>query len=358
MTARPQPLRRILFYGILLTLLLAACRRDQAPTAAPSMTSGPTATGTPTATASATATAVDDEPPAATPTSLLSPEPLAVPSGTPIAPPTKTEPRATTAPTPSTPPFTPLPLTVDAFSVEAEDAENGKRLIFNWETTGADRVRILSGTAQREALSWEVPLDGEFTVVVPSTGYRNPSMTLVAYEDSEPLIGAQVVSRSVTIEWECQFSYFFEPEPAACPLQESVSTWAAEQVFERGRMLWFQEIQFGDLVEDNLLFVLYDDGEWHWYPDTWTSDRPESDLSIVPPEGRVQPVRGFGKVWRERPEVRERVGWGLAPEQGYDANWQVPFREAPPGAAYVRTFSDGVIELSGWQQGTWQFVAP
>lgn len=112
------------------------------------------------------------------------------------------------------------------------------------------------------------------------------------------------------------------------------------------------------MVQDNLIFVLYDDGQWEWYDDTWTSDQPESDPTIVPPDGMVQPVRGFGKVWHENPEVMERLGWGLAPEQGHQTDWQVPFREEPPGMAYIRTVADGVVELAGWDAGTWQFVAP
>jgi hypothetical protein len=46
----------------------------------------------------------------------------------------------------------------------------------------------------------------------------------------------------------------------------------------------------------------------------------ESDPSIVPPEGYYQPVRGFGKLWRE--ELRSALGWALAPERSYTAQYQ------------------------------------
>lgn len=42
-------------------------------------------------------------------------------------------------------------------------------------------------------------------------------------------------------------------------------------------------------------------------------------LSLTPPEGLSQPVRGFGKVWREqlgRPQAE--VGWALERERGYE----------------------------------------
>ena len=37
-----------------------------------------------------------------------------------------------------------------------------------------------------------------------------------------------------------------------------------------------------------------------------------------PPKGLVEPVRGFGKVWREGTgaRVRERLGWATATEKG------------------------------------------
>jgi hypothetical protein len=34
----------------------------------------------------------------------------------------------------------------------------------------------------------------------------------------------------------------------------------------------------------------------------------------MPPEGRVEPAYGFGKIWRERPEVRQKLGWATAEE--------------------------------------------
>jgi hypothetical protein len=352
MVTGSRPFWHILVCSILLTLLLTACRSDSAPTAAPTIaaTLPPRVTHAPTVASAASATAVATEPPSATST--------VVPSSTPLSPQPATSTARPEAPAPPT--LTPpsLALTIDSFSVAADDIDAGKRLTFIWETTGADKVRIHSGTVQRMAPSWEVPADGTLTVELPSTRYKDPAMTLVAYHEPSSPAAAQVVSRSVTVEWECPITYFFEPDPVVCPLEEAITTWAAEQVFERGRMLWFEEIQFGEMTEDDLLFVLYKDGEWQWYPDTWTEDQPEKDPTLVPPTGRVQPTRGFGKVWREHPEVKERLGWGLAPEQGYDALWQVPFRETPPGAAYIRTLADGVIEMSGWQSGTWQFVAP
>jgi hypothetical protein len=42
----------------------------------------------------------------------------------------------------------------------------------------------------------------------------------------------------------------------------------------------------------------------------------------VAPEGRRQPERGFGKVWREHPEVRAQIGWAQAREEAITAQVQ------------------------------------
>ena len=348
-TDRLNRLRLILILGLLFSVALAACRPDRKPTTAP--TWQPPAVATDESAASA------------------SPVPTHTPSVTPTALPSSTPPATAAAlPSPTTPATpsstdTPVPMVdapavaIDRFTVNVEEIDGARQLTFNWETTGATRVRILSGTKLGQ-IPWDLPPDGIFTAILPSTNYRNPPMTLTAQYSVDPAVVTRALTRTVTIPWECSYDYFFAPQPAACPLDEAISSWAAEQVFEGGRMLWLQEIRSGEQTSNNLLFVLYNDGEWKWYPDTWTPDQPESDPSLTPPQGRVQPQRGFGKVWRDEPEVRERLGWGMSPEQGYHADWQAPIREFPPGAAYISTYSDGVLELSGWRDGTWRFVAP
>jgi hypothetical protein len=61
------------------------------------------------------------------------------------------------------------------------------------------------------------------------------------------------------------------------------------------------------------------------FDDTYLEGEPESLPELDPPadattESRFpnaqiqQPIRGFGKVWRETEGLRERLGWALAPE--------------------------------------------
>lgn len=93
----------------------------------------------------------------------------------------------------------------------------------------------------------------------------------------------------------------------------------AEQVFENGRMFYLQPTQE--------IWVMVNTGDattgtYSRFPDTWREGMPESDPDIEPPEGMYQPLRGFGKLWRENEEVRDALGWALDPEHGRVATYQ------------------------------------
>lgn len=100
----------------------------------------------------------------------------------------------------------------------------------------------------------------------------------------------------------------FEPAVARVPAPANErSTALSVSRFERGHMIW---------REDNrTIYVVYDDGTWKSYPDTFGPGDPET-TGQVPPAGRYEPTRGFGKVWRQNQDVRDKIGWMAAPEQG------------------------------------------
>jgi len=99
-----------------------------------------------------------------------------------------------------------------------------------------------------------------------------------------------------------------------CPTEQEKGTLGAEQAFQGGLMLWRQDADH--------IFVLYNNGTWKRYVDTWNEGEPESDSSIVAPSGLYQPVRGFGKVWRSDPTVRNGLGWATMQERGFTASVQ------------------------------------
>lgn len=100
--------------------------------------------------------------------------------------------------------------------------------------------------------------------------------------------------------------------PAQFPTPVQTELAAAEQVFEHGRMFW---IRFNRQVW--VMVASEDDpynGDWYCYSDTFQEGEAESDPSLVPPADMIQPIRGFGKVWREHPDLKEMLGWAITPE--------------------------------------------
>jgi hypothetical protein len=83
---------------------------------------------------------------------------------------------------------------------------------------------------------------------------------------------------------------------------------------------------------------------------------PETDPAFDPPAGSgfYQPKRGFGRVWREQPGVRERLGWATDPEFGFDMSVQ---RTARVGGnvLYLEALHEGTWAL-GPNGGPWHFV--
>jgi len=114
--------------------------------------------------------------------------------------------------------------------------------------------------------------------------------------------------------------------PSATPLPPNFPTpvvgqvYIAEQAFQNGRMFWLEPVdQIWILAEDE------ETGEniWLVYDDTFEEGMVERDESIVPPEaGLFQPIRGFGKLWRENDNVRDIVGWAVDQEYAHVSRYE------------------------------------
>lgn len=115
---------------------------------------------------------------------------------------------------------------------------------------------------------------------------------------------------------------------------------AALQRFDHGVMLWVQET--------GRIYAFLNDGRWLSYADTFREGEAEFDPAFSAPDGRQQPMRGFGKVWREHPDLRDAIGWALAKEE--------------PAAAARQAFERGQIlrvnvfmyTMIGEEEGSWE----
>jgi hypothetical protein len=142
----------------------------------------------------------------------------------------------------------------------------------------------------------------------------------------------------------CPTKWFVTPQPPGCPISPYVIGDAVFQPFENVFMIWFGA--------QKTIFVVYQSRQsprWQQFPDTFQQGMPENDPALVAPEGRVQPQRGFGLVWRSRARVRQRLGWATGPESVYQGILQIDtlgnrFISGPGGEVY-----EFKGDLTNWQ---------
>jgi len=99
-----------------------------------------------------------------------------------------------------------------------------------------------------------------------------------------------------------------------CPQSSESGVDVATQRFEHGWMIWRGS---RDKYDPAAIFVLFEDDQHYVrFDDTYSPTADPESGPAVPPPGLQQPVRGFGKVWREGTgaRVRARLGWANAPE--------------------------------------------
>ncbi|MFQ5594840.1 MAG: hypothetical protein ACE5HA_11905, partial [Anaerolineae bacterium] len=95
----------------------------------------------------------------------------------------------------------------------------------------------------------------------------------------------------------CPTSY----HPRVIPRAWEVKT--AYQPFEHGAMIWSDHIGW---YPEAIVLVLYADSTYQRFEDTFDPEVDPARGGETPPDGLVEPMLGFGKVWRAQPAVRER----------------------------------------------------
>jgi len=182
-------------------------------------------------------------------------------------------------------------------------------------------------TPEPDALGAFVELALQATVIQPTqpppTISNTPDFSLT-YQPGAPTLPPTPIGLLATptpIPGNCTLtpSPPFQTPPAAagCPVDATPTTLAAaSQPFERGTMVWLNDTP-------GSIYVLYDDGQYQRFDDTFNpATDPESSGAAPPGPGLQEPIRGFGKVWRENPTVQTSLGWALAGESGDTANIQ------------------------------------
>jgi hypothetical protein len=205
------------------------------------------------------------------------------------------------------------------------------------------------------------PLAPDLVVMATSTPILQSTVTLASPVETmesispnlTPATDLPVNAGSLTpASQPCSYDYFFEPSPDVCPTSAPQYSAAAEQPFERGFMIW--------LEGTNEIIVFDWDGRWQRFEDTFVEGQQENDPALVAPVGLYQPVRGFGKVWRENPQVKDQLGWALGRELGYESAFQEQQDEAEElTISFIRAFNGQILALipRSLQGGDWVIAA-
>jgi hypothetical protein len=136
-----------------------------------------------------------------------------------------------------------------------------------------------------------------------------------------------------------------------CPSAPAQTINDAYQPFERGAMLW---IEFGT---PPAIFAFANDARFTRADDTYNASTDPYSGGETPPQGLVEPVRGFGKVWRGLPAVRQALGWATAMEAGGQATMQLFGRGlmiAVPQRGQILVL---IYDANSTFAGTWQGFA-
>ncbi len=91
-----------------------------------------------------------------------------------------------------------------------------------------------------------------------------------------------------------------------CPLAGEIASPAAEQLFTGGLMYW--------LAATQRIYVMtpLGTGSWSVYPNTYRDGEQLVPLALAP--GCIEPIRGFGKLWRNEIAVSDALGCATTPE--------------------------------------------
>jgi hypothetical protein len=127
-----------------------------------------------------------------------------------------------------------------------------------------------------------------------------------------------------------------------CPLADADEGQWAQQSFEGGHMLW--------RGSTGVIYALLSDGTYSVHGDVWHEGQPEESCLTQPPDGRLQPVRGFGHLWCGSAALRDALGWATEVETGFRGRYQ-----AFQGGAVLRTNGDRVLVL--YRGGRWMRLA-
>jgi hypothetical protein len=339
-------LNRVVPLLLLLLVLIGCTGSNRSPIIVSPRPTEPTPTTTPQ----------PQSPTPTIPTSTPAPEVSIVSTATPLALDPNITPTSPLGPTftpaPPTITFTPAPtelgIEIEYFITNAELIAPGDNVTLFWQVRGAESITVytINGQGERENPR---PLrdEGQITLSTATDVTELAQFVLVAE------VSGAAVEATVEVAVNCEGQWFFAGAVGGCPSAESSGGTFAQQRFQNGLMIW------SSLT--NEIFIFYEDNEapqWQQVPDEFRDGDPERDDTLVPPAaGLVQPIRGFGRVWRDEPGVRDRLGWAVEAETAYSGTTQAGTDPEGEFIQYIQRREGDILQLL--PDGTeWQLIIP
>lgn len=173
---------------------------------------------------------------------------------------------------------------------------------------------LLSGVPQSVQSLLATPTP---TPTVTSTHTPTPTLTVTSTHTPTPTPTSTATPTSTltpTATPECQadnandiFKQVLAQNPelaqalGSSRLPQPICVWGSYMTFDDGLMIWR-----ADSVD---IYVIFADGSWEAFKDSWISDMDRLSCNSEPPEGRFQPAFGFGKVWCDHQHIRDALGF-------------------------------------------------
>ncbi len=177
--------------------------------------------------------------------------------------------------------------------------------------TGGDVARL-----------WAVA-PGAAIAAAPTQAPPTPNLPTVTSEPLDPTQQIYMVTRTadaLNVQGTAQalVNTTPTPRPPGYPDDITAQLQIVEQEFEHGRMIWLRHNRQIWVLEWDISGI--PGGNWYCYNDTFQDGEPETDPAIEAPDGMSQPRRGFGKVWRNNPEIRAALGWATGTELEFNTS--------------------------------------
>jgi hypothetical protein len=193
--------------------------------------------------------------------------------------------------------------------VSPKRISQGDTLTVSWQTEGVDTVTVCAiPNLQAEQRTCFDAAPSGTEVVETSPQATIYEITLTYSNGAAEGVAQEVVCVDVS-------DLFFQDPHGRCGAAPPVPSYAAAQQFEGGLMIWVEQ--------SDTFFVFLADHTFYRFtaPLAFKEGASEKNRVGGAPEGRYEPVSGFGLLWRGEVEgaelLRELLGWALAPEFGF-----------------------------------------